>query len=117
MSLLGEKQDGMSEFAFYSFRSEADVDRGRRPSFQEWLERFHADKSIVVFEHPTVDYADHIPEDRFVAIATDIVRLVAEGRTVVLVDSGGEQRTGEVCRRMDAKEDSSFMHTAARKPR
>lgn len=107
VSLLGSKPDGMSEFTFYSFRSEFDPMRGSRLSFQEWLDRFHPERSILVVEHPTIDFASEIPSDKFAAIVADVARLAGEGRTVILVDSGGEQRSGEVCRRMGAKEDFS----------
>ncbi|MEX0682718.1 MAG: hypothetical protein WD904_10835 [Dehalococcoidia bacterium] len=95
----------MSEFVFYSFRSAFDAQRGRRLSLQEWLDRFHSGKSITVTEHPTVDYKE-IPEDVLAVISADIVLLAAQGRTVVLMDSGGMERTGAVCRHMAAKEDS-----------
>lgn len=108
VSLLGRKPDGMSEFAFYSFCGgfESPEERGRRVSFQEWLDRWHRERGIQVVEHPTRDYRS-IPPDRLAAIASDIARLAVEGQTVVLVDSGGETRSGAVCRYLGAKECST----------
>ena len=40
------------------------------------------------------------------AVKTDILDRLAAGRTVILMDSGGEQRTGQVCRYMRFIEDS-----------
>lgn len=107
VSLLGRKH-GASEFTFYSFCGGLDSpgERRSRPSFQEWLDRWHKDRAIQVFEHPTDDFVS-IPEDKRSAIKSEILRLLDEGRTVVLVDSGGETRTREVCKYMGLVEDSS----------
>jgi hypothetical protein len=98
----------MSEFSFYSFYGGFDspAERGSRLSFQEWLDRRHKNKSITVIEHPTYDFQS-IPIKTLEAVASDIFRHVREGRTVVLVDSGGETRAKRVCRFMNAIEDSS----------
>ena len=108
VSLLGAKPDGMSEFAFYSFCSglESQAERRARPSFQEWLDRWHPERGILVIEHPTRDFS-RISDDALKDIAEDIFRLTAEGRTVILVDSGGETRTSFVCKYIRATEDSS----------
>lgn len=107
VSLLGSKH-GVSEFSFYSFCSQFDTpeERGRKPSFQEWLNRYHKDRGIRVFEHPTRDFVP-IPEDRLLSIKLEILRLLSEGRTVVVVDSGGETRTRMVCKYMGLIEDCS----------
>ena len=97
VSLLGAKPDGTSEFSFYSFCG--------RESFQDWLDKRHGSLSITVREHPTTDYAS-IPSAELDAIANDVSRLLAEGYTVVLVDSGGETRTSQVCRHMEFVEDT-----------
>ena len=108
VSLLGRKPDGLSEFSFYSFYGGFDVasDHPGRLSFQEWLDRWHADRSIVLREHPTCDFKPITPET-LGAIAADIDTLLSAGRTVVVVDSGGQTRTGIVCRHIGAIEDSS----------
>ena len=98
ISLLGQKPDGTSEFSFYSF-----YEKGW--SFQEWLDQNYKDKAIQVLEHPTCDFR-RVPNETLAAIASDISNLLSEGRTVVLVDSGGLQRTGQVCKHMGAIEDS-----------
>ena len=97
VSRLGAEPDGASEFSFYSFQG--------RESFQDWLDKRHGSQSIQVLEHPTTDYAP-ISTAQLAAIATDIARLLSEGCIVVLVDSGGETRTGQVCRYMGFVEDT-----------
>ena len=98
VSLLGEKRDGTSEYSFYSFHA-----KGR--SFQQWLDKNCPTKGVQVVEHPTIDF-DRVPTETMEAVASDISRLLSEGRTVVLMDSGGEERIRQVCRHMDAIEDS-----------
>lgn len=109
VSLLGRKNgpDGMSEFSFYSFHGGWDlpVERRGRPSFEEWLQRWHKNRRIKVLEHPTYDFR-RIPQETLRAVASDVLRELSAGRTVVLIDSGGEQRTGQVCRYMGFIEDS-----------
>lgn len=108
VSLLGRKPDGLSEFSFYSFYGGFDLpsDDPVRPSFQEWLVRWHGDLSILVREHPTVDFQP-IPADTLEAVAAALHELLVAGRTVVLVDSGGQTRTRVVCNHVRAIEDSS----------
>ena len=98
VSLLGEKKDGTSEFSFYSFYA-----KGR--TFQQWLDQNYAERAVQVIEHPTVDFC-RVPTETLEAAASDIAKLLSEGRTVVLMDSGGEQRSGQVCTHMGAVEDS-----------
>ena len=99
VSLLGHKPDGTSEFSFYSFF-------GRGGSFQQWLDREYPKKAVKVLEHPTCDLQP-VPNETLAAVASDILRLLSEGRTVVLMDSGGVQRTGQVCKYLGAIEDRS----------
>lgn len=108
VSLLGRKPDGLSEFSFYSFYGGFDLaaDNLARLSFQEWLDRSHGDLSIVLAEHPTCDFKP-IPVETLDAVVSDIQRFLSDGRTVVVVDSGGQTRTGSVCRHLGAVEDSS----------
>ena len=105
VSLLGRKQgrQGSSEFSYYSFSGGFDTcsERGSQPTFQEWLDTQHKQLGILVREHPTYDYCS-IPRERLTAIEADIRCLISVGRTVVVVDSGGESRTGRVCRHMNA---------------
>jgi hypothetical protein len=105
MSLLGRKPNGTSEYSFYPFYGGFDTanERRGRPSFQEWLKENHADLSIEVQEHPTEDYRP-IPKEVLAKIAPEISQLLALGRTVVLVDSGGQTRTSAVCRYMHLSE-------------
>ena len=70
-----------------------------RYRFQEWLDRHHKDRGISVVEYPTYD-AVPVPEATLRAVADGILRLLSEGRTVILMDSGGQERTGQVCGHM-----------------
>ena len=109
ISLLGRKggQSGLSEFSFYPFCGGFDEpsERKNQPTFQEWLDRWHRELQILVREHPTYDFCS-IPDDDLVAIATDIRELVLMGRTVVVVDSGGQTRSGAVCKHLAAIEET-----------
>jgi hypothetical protein len=106
VSLLGRKPDGVSEFSFYSFfgKSDPPTERRSRKSFQDWLDSRHPERRIRVFEHPTVDLGK-VPLEVLDAAASDIGELLAAGRTVILIDSGGETRTGQLCRHMGLVED------------
>ena len=119
VSLLGRKRGpwGLSEFSFYSFYGEDDSpsECGNQPSFQEWIDQRHPDIPILVREHPTYDLRA-IGPDTLADIAADILDLIAAGRTVVVVDSGGQERTGAVCRYMKAVEDSRSTPNAERRP-
>ncbi len=108
VSLLGRKPDGTSEFSFYSFFGGFDrrSDRPRCFSFQEWLNKWHSALSIVLREHPTCDFKPVSPET-LDAVGNEICELASEGRTVVVIDSGGVTRTGSVGRHISAVEDSS----------
>jgi hypothetical protein len=108
VSLLGRKPDGDSEFSFYSFYGGFDLP-SEHPgclSFQEWLTRWHQDRFIALCEHPTCDFKQIRPET-LDAVASDISKLLSAGRTVILIDSGGQTRTERVCNHMRAVEDSS----------
>ena len=105
VSLLGRKQGskGSSEFSYYSFSGGVDtsLERGTKPTFAEWLDTLHAERRILVREYPTYDYRP-IPHEKLAAIEAEIRHLTSIGRTVIVVDSGGESRTGKVCRHMNA---------------
>ncbi len=106
VSLLGRKPDGRSEFSFYSFHGgwDAPEERRGRLSFQEWLNRRHNERSIQVLEHPTCDYG-RVPQKTLDAVSSEISCLLSKSRTVVLMDSGGESRTYQVCKHMGFAED------------
>ena len=105
VSLLGRKPDGTSEFSFYPFYGGFDTreqQRGR-PSFQQWLNENYPDLRIEVRDHPTQDFR-RIPDETLAAVARDISDALAAGKTVVLMDSGGQTRTGAVCNHMHLAE-------------
>lgn len=108
ISLLGRKPDGMSEFSFYPFLGGFDTasERPGLPSFKEWLKSSTRTDVIEVREHPTVDFKP-IPKETLDAVSRDIIELLSQGKTIVLIDSGGVTRSGTVCRHMHAVEDSS----------
>jgi hypothetical protein len=109
ISLLGRKHGpaGVSEFSFYSFCGGFDVEseRAGKPTFQEWLDKWHQERSFSVIEHPTFDLKP-VSQETLAAIASDIERELAQNRTIILVDSGGETRTRLVCTYLDLVEDS-----------
>ena len=95
ISLLGRKQDGMDEHAFYSFRD--------AKGFQTWLAK-QSKGAINLFSHPTTDFSP-VSRETVEAIRTDLDRELSLGRAVVIVDSGGVQRTGYVCGKLQLVED------------
>ena len=103
VSLLGRKPDGMSEFWFYSFHGGLDLaqDHPGKPSFGAWLASVVP--NILLVEHPTIDFQS-IATETLHAIEHDVRTLLSQRMTVVIVDSGGETRTGQVCRHLGAKE-------------
>ena len=107
ISLLGRKSGPKkrSEFSFYSFCGGFDTpsERGNQPTFQEWLDDRHEALQILLREHPTID-CPKVPYERLDAIAREVCDLIREGHSVVVVDSGGVQRTGAVSRHMNATE-------------
>ena len=109
ISLLGRKsgRGGVSEFSFYTFYGAWDSaeERKGKISFEDWLIRYHSERALQVVQRPTQDY-EPIPAETLEAVANDVNRCLAEGRTVILVDSGGQERTGQVCRFMKLHQDS-----------
>ena len=100
ISLLGRKykKTGQSEFSFYSsFYGPWDNPKKRedKVSFQEWLDEQHGDIRIVIREHPTIDHNSSEPMP-LADIKRDIHNGISEGRTVIVIDSAGETRTGKV---------------------
>jgi hypothetical protein len=106
VSLLGRKPDGTSEYSFYSFCGGFEIpsERSGRLSFQEWLDRWHRDRRVRVVDYPTRDF-NRVPTSTLATIREDVNSFLAAGQTVILVDSGGLTRTGEVCRYLDFVED------------
>jgi hypothetical protein len=106
VSLLGRKPDGQSEFWFYSFFGGFDLpeDNPGRISFVGWLARSYAD--VILREHPTVDLCP-IPSEVLSQIGADVGQLIAMGRRVIIVDSGGAVRVRAVRRSLQAVEDFS----------
>lgn len=103
VSLLGRKPDGMSEYGFYSFYGGLDdgQDHPGRLSFAEWLTS--VDPFVELIEHPTIDF-EPITPGTLQAIEADVRGSLRSGRTVLVFDSGGETRTGQVCRHLGASE-------------
>ena len=103
ISLLGEKapgasgRRGTSEFTYYPFRS-CHCEADGRPTFQEWL--ISESTSHIVHEFPTLDRLPLQPRKMRDAAVCCVRELLERGMAVVVVDSGGVQRTGELCRRV-----------------
>lgn len=96
VSLLGSKKDGYSEFAYYPFRSSHEA--GPRPTFQAWLDCRYGG-GFIVHEFPTVD-TRAISHDTLNAVTACVRDLLANGYTVVLMDSAEAVRTRRVCKAM-----------------
>lgn len=119
VSLLGRKNGpaGKSEFSFYpSFYGDWDEPQERhgKMSFQRWLDRHHKDRGIRVVEFPTYD-GIRVPEATLRAVECEIFRLLSEGRTVVLMDSGGIERTRQVCVHMGFVENTGLVENGPAK--
>lgn len=100
VSLLGRKPDGLSglsEFSYYSFRGGFDQpqDRPDCPTFQEWLDSHHRSRRYRVCEYPTIDTEIPTDETKCRAVTT-ILSFMETRKTVVVVDSGGVGRTGNI---------------------
>lgn len=94
VSLLGEKKDGFSEFAYYPFRSA--LKPGSKPTWEDWLNARYP-RRFVVHEIPTVD-SQGIPQDDLGRAVSEVLNLLEAGHTVVVVDSAGAERTSRVCK-------------------
>jgi hypothetical protein len=93
VSLLGKKRNGCSEFIYYPFQSSKES--GTKPTFQAWLNARY-EQRYVVYEFPTTDRMGLHPE---VLAGTKrlLIKLLANGQTVIVVDSAGAERTARVC--------------------
>lgn len=69
-----------------------------KPTFQEWLDQRYGQR-FLVHEFPTVD-ARGIPPDVLDMVTRCVRNLIAEGSTVVIVDSAGAERSSRVCEGM-----------------
>jgi hypothetical protein len=63
--------------------------------FQEWLNASVTGRKFRITSHPTTDL-EEIDPAVLAAVAADARRLVSEGKTVVIMDTGGWIRTGAV---------------------
>lgn len=88
ISLLGTKKDGRGEYRFYNFDYP-------KSSPEAWLNSFGI-RRLSVIERPTIDNTP-VPNETIDIIREDVRRLLASQRQVVIVDSGGLERTGQVC--------------------
>ena len=108
VSLLGRKctKTGKSEFWPYSFYGLGDCAKERKGKipFQEWLNEQHGTMEIIVREYPTIDHNDSEPIP-LADIEHDIREGIAEGRTVVVMDSAGVSRTGKVRKHMKTEDE------------
>ena len=107
ISLLGRKRNWqkLSEFSYYPFYGGWDTERERedKPSFQAWLDEWHSNLKIQICEHPTYDYDRRdIPPVTLAAIERDVRELTTTGRTVLVMDSGGVGRTGQLSAHLKA---------------
>lgn len=99
VSLLGRKSDGFSEYGYYPFRSSKES--GANPTFQQWLDEQH-EQRFIVHEFPTID-AKGIPVDVLTAVTRQILDLIKNDNTVVIIDSAGAERTARVCEKIGYK--------------
>lgn len=100
LSLLGTKVDGKSEYRFYSFRGSHE--HSTKPTLQTWLDRRHGAGTFRVHEYPTVDAGPNsLCEGQIQSIRSLVNPLIDAGETVVLFDSFGSERTGQVCRALN----------------
>jgi len=95
-----------SELSFYTFsgKDESPGEARGKPHFQDWLAKHYSKRDITVIEYPTTDFQP-INEETLQRIAGDVERLLGDGRTIVLIDSGGQTRTGSVCKYLGLVED------------
>ena len=98
ISLLGHKKSGLSEFSYYPFRS--CMEAGQKPTFQDWLTSRYGPR-FVIEEFPTEDRLPMASCEYVAAIRNRIRTLLDSGAVVIVVDSAGIQRTGEVCQTIE----------------
>jgi hypothetical protein len=97
VSLLGSKEDGRSEYSFYTFRGSREHSPSK-PTFQAWLDSWYGAGHFKVYDYPTVDAGcGSLSEEGIESLLSLVVPLLSRGETVVVFDSGGSQRTGQFC--------------------
>ena len=101
VSLLGTKPDGRSEFSFYSSFKDAEA-------FEAWLNTNVAGRRFHVISQPTTD-CQEIDPAVLTTIAADVLRLISQGATIVVMDSGGHTRSGAVANHLGATSASGRM--------
>jgi hypothetical protein len=95
ISLLGHKHpSGLSEFSYYPFRS--CMEDCAKPTFQDWLFSRYGPR-FSVEEFPTQDRLPMASREYVEAIRNRVRTLLGSDAVVIIVDSAGVQRTGEVC--------------------
>jgi len=93
VSLLGQKTTRFSECGYYPFRSSKEF--GTKPTLQEWLDQRYGPR-FAVHEFPTVD-GRGIPSDVLTEVRGEVLNLIDNGNTVMVVDSAGAEQTARVC--------------------
>jgi hypothetical protein len=73
------------------------MEDGANPTFQDWLTSRYGPRFIVE-EFPTEDRLPMASCEYVEAIRNRVDTLLDSGAIVIIVDSAGVQRTGEVCR-------------------
>ncbi len=73
------------------------MESGTEPTFQDWLIS-HYGPRFIVEEFPTEDRLPMASCEYVEAIRNRVRALLDLGAAVIVVDSAGVQRTGEVCR-------------------
>jgi hypothetical protein len=76
------------------------MEGGVKPTFQDWLISRYGLRFIVE-EFPTEDHLPMASCEYVEAIRNRVRTLLDSGAVVIIVDSGGVQRTGEVCRTIE----------------
>lgn len=105
LSMLGSKDNGKSEFSFYTFWGDDDPTAvGKRLSFGDVLAV--VEPQITLVERPTTDGLT-LPQDNVDDLCALVKEMVATDRPVVLMDSGGEQRTGAIADAVGVEDVSS----------
>jgi hypothetical protein len=97
VSLLGSKNDGRSEYSFYSFKGSHE--KSGKPTFQTWLDTRYGVGRFRVHEHPTTDAGPRsLSAEDLHLIRSIVMPLLSHGETVIVFDSYGAERTGQFCK-------------------
>jgi hypothetical protein len=93
VSLLGWRKKGNSEFGYYPFRSCEEPGPG--PTFEEWLNKRYSQR-FIVHELPTADHQG-IPPETLDRAKCQLLSLLEQRQTTIVIDSAGAERTVRVC--------------------